>query len=222
MEGWIKLHRSIKNHWIFEDSEYLKYWIYLLLDVNHDDKKIVWNKELIEIKRGQKITSLQKLAKEFNCSREKVRRFLELLKNDTMISIESNTRFTQITICNYDNYQTIEHTKKTRKKHERDTKKTRTDTNKNVKNVKNKYIPEFNEFKNYVLENEPNINLKSLELKYKSWIENKWKDGNNKPIKNWKTKILNTITYLPKNIEEKKINLLEIAAKKTEKKFNEN
>jgi len=137
MEGWIKLHRSIKKHWVFQDSEYFKYWIYLLLDVNHEDKKIVWNKELIEIKRGQKITSLQKLAKEFNCSREKVRRFLDLLKKDTMIDIDSNTRYTQITICNYDNYQTEQHTNNTRTTHEKNTQKTPTDINKNVKNVKN-------------------------------------------------------------------------------------
>lgn len=36
----------------------------------------------------------------------------------------------------------------------------------------------------------------SLEAKYKSWFENNWKDGNNKTIKNWKTKIKNTIPYL--------------------------
>lgn len=45
-----------------------------------------------------------------------------------------------------------------------------------------------------------NINYPSLEisikLKYKSWTENGWKDGNDKKINNWKTKILNTIPYL--------------------------
>lgn len=56
-------------------------------------------------------------------------------------------------------------------------------------------IPSFDEFSDYVLDNEPNINLGELELKYKSWVENGWKDGNDKKIKNWKTKILNTIPY---------------------------
>ena len=36
----------------------------------------------------------------------------------------------------------------------------------------------------------------SLEAKYSSWDENDWEDGNGKPIKNWKTKIKNTIPYL--------------------------
>lgn len=75
----------------------------------------------------------------------------------------------------------------------------------------NKNIPAFNDFKNYVLENEPNIDLKALELKYKSWIENDWKDGNNKQIKNWKSKILNTIQFLPRNTDNKQTNKLNLS-----------
>jgi len=78
-------------------------------------------------------------------------------------------------------------------------------------NVINKNIPAFDDFKNYVLENEPNIDLKALELKYKSWIENDWKDGNNKPIKKWKSKILNTIQFLPKNLDKKQANKLNLS-----------
>lgn len=36
----------------------------------------------------------------------------------------------------------------------------------------------------------------SLKSKYASWVDNKWKDGHNKPIKNWKSKIRNTIPFL--------------------------
>lgn len=43
----------------------------------------------------------------------------------------------------------------------------------------------------------------SLKAKYQQWNENKWVDGNGNKIKNWKTKILNTIQYL-KPIEVKK------------------
>ena len=34
-----------------------------------------------------------------------------------------------------------------------------------------------------------------IEAKYNAWKENKWKDGNNKLIKNWKTKVQNTMPY---------------------------
>jgi hypothetical protein len=36
----------------------------------------------------------------------------------------------------------------------------------------------------------------SLKSKFLSWVENDWKDGNNKPIKSWKSKIRNTIPFL--------------------------
>lgn len=57
-------------------------------------------------------------------------------------------------------------------------------------------IPTWSEFLSYALESKKNVNQKNLELKYKSWVANEWKDGNDKEIKNWKTKLLNTIQYL--------------------------
>lgn len=62
--------------------------------------------------------------------------------------------------------------------------------------VKKVEIPEFEEFKKYVDSKSQNVSNELLKLKYDSWKENGWKDGKHKPIKNWKTKILNTIPYL--------------------------
>jgi hypothetical protein len=52
----------------------------------------------------------------------------------------------------------------------------------------------------------------SLKSKFSSWVENNWKDGNNKPIKSWKSKIRNTIPFLkpikpsaPSNTYEDKV-----------------
>jgi hypothetical protein len=64
------------------------------------------------------------------------------------------------------------------------------------KKEKNIYIPDFSEFKKYALDNQCNTDLKKLELKYKSWVEAGWIDGNGKKISNWKSKLLNTLTYL--------------------------
>lgn len=61
-------------------------------------------------------------------------------------------------------------------------------------------IPSFDNFKNYVLEKEPNININALKIKYEAWKENNWKDGKDKKIQNWKSKILQTIQYIEKNV----------------------
>lgn len=36
----------------------------------------------------------------------------------------------------------------------------------------------------------------AIKAKYKSWVDNKWRDGYNKKIKNWKTKLENVIPFL--------------------------
>ena len=60
------------------------------------------------------------------------------------------------------------------------------------------YIPEFTEFLQFAIEQISNINKDQVKLKYESWKVNNWKDGNNKQIKNWKTKLLNTLPYISK------------------------
>jgi len=145
MEGWISLHRKIKKHWIWEDPEYLKVWIDLLLRANHEKKKILFNKELIEVERGQFITSLKKLALENKCSIGKIRRILDLLESDTMIERKTTRKATHITICNYDSYQDLRHTKSTQKAYRKHTDSTLNETNNNENNVNNIYEREGNE-----------------------------------------------------------------------------
>lgn len=57
-------------------------------------------------------------------------------------------------------------------------------------------MPSYEEFKKYALENKPSVDLSELSIKYKAWKENRWSDGNGKKIKNWKSKLLNTLPYL--------------------------
>lgn len=81
--------------------------------------------------------------------------------------------------------------------------------NDNEKENDLKNIPSFEIFKTYALEQEPLLNIQALKLKYESWKVNDWKDGNDKPIKNWKSKLLNTIQYLQKDRpgQKKKVQL---------------
>lgn len=64
--------------------------------------------------------------------------------------------------------------------------------------LKQEPIPPYSEFLEYALEKQPTVDKQSLKLKYEAWIENGWKDGHDKKIKNWKSKLLQTILHLPK------------------------
>lgn len=57
-------------------------------------------------------------------------------------------------------------------------------------------IPEYEDFLSHALSKIPDLKEESVKLKYDSWIENGWKDGNDKPVKNWKAKLTNTVQYL--------------------------
>lgn len=144
MAGYIKLYRDIYEHWIWKDKPFSRgqAWIDLLLMANHDDNKIVIGNEIVLVERGCLVTSEVKLSERWGWSRHKVRDFLNLLQNDSMITKKSDTKRTYINILNYSVWQDSP----TAKEHQKDSAGTskgqRRDTNKNVKNDKNekKYI----------------------------------------------------------------------------------
>lgn len=108
MEGWIKIYRQIRNHWIWKDKEPFdkrSAWIDLLLSVNHKSKKIPFENDFIEIERGQTLTSIKQLAERWSWSRHKVSDYLNQLEQDTMIVQIRDTRKTLVSIVNYSKYQ---------------------------------------------------------------------------------------------------------------------
>lgn len=61
-------------------------------------------------------------------------------------------------------------------------------------------FPNFENFMEYALLHKPLTDKFHLKAKYDSWVENGWKDGNGNKIKNWKTKLKNTLPFLKENI----------------------
>lgn len=62
-------------------------------------------------------------------------------------------------------------------------------------------IPTKEEFVAYGLEKLPEVSVESLRLKYEAWTSSDWctnKAGKLTKIKNWKSTLLNTLPYLPK------------------------
>lgn len=105
MNGWIKIHKSLSQHWIWSDPFALRAWLDLLICANYEDKKILFDGQLITVQRGQLITSVRKLSQKWGCSKERTRRILKLLEKDEMVHIDTNTRRTLLTIVNYGFYQ---------------------------------------------------------------------------------------------------------------------
>ena len=101
MEGWIQVSRKLLDWEYFNDELMLRGWLYLLLKANHEDK--VWHG--LEIKRGQYVTSLSKMARDLGISVQQTRRILDTLKSTYEIASCATNKFTIISICKYDIYQ---------------------------------------------------------------------------------------------------------------------
>jgi DNA replication protein DnaD len=107
-KGYIKLHRDIKECWIWkEDEPFTKRdaWIDLLLSANHTDKKILFEGKLKVIHAGQFLTSLVSLSDRWKWDRKKVRKFLDILESDNMIVTDRTAHGTTITLVNWGKYQ---------------------------------------------------------------------------------------------------------------------
>lgn len=116
MIGYIKLYRQIQECWLWNDGEKFdkrSAWVDLLLLANHEDKKVFFEGKLIVVKRGQFITSIQKLSERWKWDRKKVMKFLDVLESDSMLSQKRTTHGTTITIVNWDNFQVEGTTKRT-------------------------------------------------------------------------------------------------------------
>jgi hypothetical protein len=127
--GWISIYRSIRYHWIWQDPVKLKWWIDILLAVNHEDKKVNIGMRLIECKRGQTVMSLRNWADRWKVSKDTTRNFFELLKKDKMIITENLINTTRLTVCNYDVYQGDLRTSQTSTEREPNESQTQADPN---------------------------------------------------------------------------------------------
>jgi len=171
MEGWIKIHRQIQKHWVWDNPDYLKAWIAILMTVNHEEKKILIHGELFECGRGESFLSLSNWTKTFGkgWTMRKTRTFFELLKNDSMIDTKGYRKTTHLKVCNYDSYQEQRQANDTQTTSRRHTNDKQTTTNKNDKNYKNE--------KNYKEEDifiSPEIKkLKEDFEKFNNWLDSK-------------------------------------------------
>lgn len=147
-KGYIKVYRDIRDHWLWEQKPFSKgqAWIDLLMMVNHEDKKLVYDNEIIICRKGMTVTSLRKLSDRWGWSPGKVDRFLKLLESEIMLREERNSKRTIISIVNYSVYQQSANTKRnthgTRTEHARNTDGNKQDTIEDtIEDTKKKYSP---------------------------------------------------------------------------------
>lgn len=109
MAGWIKTHRDMVNHWIWQDDKYFKWWMTILFNVNYEPKKFPVGTQLVVCNPGQSFRSINNWTDLFSCSKKTTIRFFDMLKSDGMIKTEivgsGNRRKHLLTVENWIKYQ---------------------------------------------------------------------------------------------------------------------
>lgn len=107
MIGYIRIYRSIREHWIWQDATKLKWWLDILMLANYKPGKMLQGNNLVEIKRGAFHTSEVKLSERWGVTRRTVNTFLNLLEEDGMIATKRTKNGTTIEVLNYNEYQEL-------------------------------------------------------------------------------------------------------------------
>jgi len=134
MNGWIKLSRGIQQNWVWNNPNWLKWWLDLLLLAAWEDTEIRKRRQRVQVKRGEVLMSVRELQRRWGVkSSYAVRYFINSLLEEGMVkkirresvahfiahsvahsvahpvahSVAHSVAhfFTVIKICNYDSYQ---------------------------------------------------------------------------------------------------------------------
>lgn len=98
--GFIKLKREILEWRWYTDINTTRLYLHILLTANYDSQDF----RDITIHRGQKVASINRLVAETGLSEKEVRTALNHLKKTKDISVETKSKYSIITVNNYDKY----------------------------------------------------------------------------------------------------------------------
>jgi len=101
MPGWLKMYRKITEWEWYTDSQTVHLFIHIIIKASFEDSK--WRGQ--NIKRGQLFTGRKLLSQQTGISEQSIRTILNRLKSTEEITIESTSKNSIITVCNYERYQ---------------------------------------------------------------------------------------------------------------------
>ena len=189
--GWIRLQRSIVEHWLWQDEPYSfgQAWIDLLISASWKDYKSYFDGKLEIKKAGTVYTSKRYLADRWKWNRHKLDKFLSALELDNMVEIKCTKKCTTINIVNYTLYQDSCTTVEPQLSHSCTTNKK---DNKGKKdNINNIYTrarerPTVDEIQAYCDERLNGIDAQQFFDYYEA---RGWKYGTGKPMVDWKAAV---------------------------------
>lgn len=223
MQGYVALHRKLMESWVSEDPMALALWVRMLLEATHKPRKKIYKGETYNLDKGQFLFGLNKWSEKTGIPREVIRKRIDMLVNDGMITRQKHPHISVITVVKWDSYQQ-DNTVKTQQEHPDNTATTRQqqqynnvnngDNGNNVnkgavsekpetpkKPPRKKFVkPEHDEVLNYFIERdvEPMLARQKTEEFFAYYDSVDWHVGRNK-MKDWKGAVRTWVAKLNGN-----------------------
>lgn len=212
MDGWIRVQRSLVEHWLWQDEPYSfgQAWIDLLLTASWKDHKSYFHGELEHKKAGTVYTSKRYLADRWKWNRRKLDKFLSALEGDKMVEIESTKNCTTINIVNYTMYQDMRTTTAPPLHHDcttnnKDNKDNKGNINNNISRAREK--PTVEKIQSYCDERLNGIDAQQFFDYYEA---RGWKYGTGKPMVDWKAAVRTWERNRKPNKQDKPVSFMDL------------
>lgn len=137
MQGYVALHRKLMDSWVSEDPMALALWVRMLMEASHKKRTAIYRGENYELEKGGFLFGLNKWVDKTGIPRETIRKRVDMLESDGMITRQKHPHISVITVSNWELYQR-DNTAKTQQEHGGNTAATRQEQqNNNGNNVDN-------------------------------------------------------------------------------------
>jgi hypothetical protein len=131
--GWIKLHRQLREHEIYKNTTALHLWIECLFRASHEDRKVLLKRQRLDLDAGSFVFGYRELSVVANCSPSTAKFWMDYFEAERMIERTTTAKGTICKLKNWKEYQSTERESERSANAER----TLSESNKNVKNDKN-------------------------------------------------------------------------------------
>lgn len=188
--GYIKIHRKMKNWGWYKDPNTFRVFVHLLLSASYKEEDYRGH----HIMPGQVVCGRKQLAKELGMSEKAIRTALNHLKSTNEVTIKTTNKFSIITIEKWGKYQ-VEDSQKGQQKGQQNgqqgasktTEKGHIQELKKLKNIEGGAPPPtFEEIQEYVTQMGYEMDPAAF---FDYYEETGWLKKNGQPIKDWKASV---------------------------------
>lgn len=111
MDNSIPICRSILNHWVYEDSEYLKVWLTMLSQARYKEepKTVMYEKALCTLNYGEFIFGYKAWSSKTGISYQRLRSLMTKFLEDNMLTLKLTTnKYSVYAVVNYAKFNSQE------------------------------------------------------------------------------------------------------------------